>query len=111
MVWRRPLQWRSSGVFGSRDNEKLLSGEGLSRIEIDGERLTDGKLYGFLRLLLPAGAETTRSAGRFGVNGHEPAIDFAKVNDHVHSVIAAIAPLSNDSVTTPLSTRSAPRIG
>jgi cytochrome P450 len=27
--------------------------------EIDGERLTDGKIYGFLRLLLPAGAETT----------------------------------------------------
>jgi len=27
--------------------------------EIDGERLTDEKIYGFLRLLLPAGAETT----------------------------------------------------
>ncbi|MCU1426419.1 MAG: hypothetical protein JWL83_419 [Actinomycetia bacterium] len=27
--------------------------------EIDGEQLTDGKIYGFLRLLLPAGAETT----------------------------------------------------
>jgi cytochrome P450 len=27
--------------------------------EIDGEHLTDGKIYGFLRLLLPAGAETT----------------------------------------------------
>jgi len=27
--------------------------------EIDGEQLTDEKLYGFLRLLLPAGAETT----------------------------------------------------
>jgi cytochrome P450 len=27
--------------------------------EIDGEKLTDGKIYGFLRLLLPAGAETT----------------------------------------------------
>jgi cytochrome P450 len=27
--------------------------------EIDGERLTDSKIYGFLRLLLPAGAETT----------------------------------------------------
>jgi cytochrome P450 len=31
----------------------------LVHAEIDGERLTDGKLYGFLRLLLPAGAETT----------------------------------------------------
>ena len=27
--------------------------------EIDGEQLTDEKIYGFLRLLLPAGAETT----------------------------------------------------
>ena len=27
--------------------------------EIDGEKLTDSKIYGFLRLLLPAGAETT----------------------------------------------------
>jgi cytochrome P450 len=27
--------------------------------EVDGEQLDDGKLYGFLRLLLPAGAETT----------------------------------------------------
>jgi cytochrome P450 len=31
----------------------------LVNAEVDGERLTDGKLYGFLRLLLPAGAETT----------------------------------------------------
>jgi cytochrome P450 len=27
--------------------------------EVDGERLTEEKIYGFLRLLLPAGAETT----------------------------------------------------
>ncbi len=31
----------------------------LVNAEIDGERLTDAKLYGFLRLLLPAGGETT----------------------------------------------------
>jgi cytochrome P450 len=31
----------------------------LVHAEIDGEQLTDEKLYGFLRLLLPAGAETT----------------------------------------------------
>jgi cytochrome P450 len=31
----------------------------LVHAEIDGEQLTDGKIYGFLRLLLPAGAETT----------------------------------------------------
>ena len=41
-------------------------------------------------------AEVVRASGRFGVNGHEPAIDFAKVHAHVHGVIAAIAP--HDSV-------------
>ncbi len=31
----------------------------LVHAEVDGEQLTDSKIYGFLRLLLPAGAETT----------------------------------------------------
>ena len=31
----------------------------LVHAEVEGERLTDDKIYGFLRLLLPAGAETT----------------------------------------------------
>ena len=31
----------------------------LVHAEVDGEKLTDEKIYGFLRLLLPAGAETT----------------------------------------------------
>ena len=34
----------------------------LMHAEIDGVRLTDEKIYGFLRLLLPAGAETTYRA-------------------------------------------------
>jgi pyruvate/2-oxoglutarate dehydrogenase complex dihydrolipoamide dehydrogenase (E3) component len=44
--------------------------------------------------LIAAGraAQTVRTAGRFGVNGHEPAIDFLAVHDHVKGVIAAIAP-------------------
>lgn len=41
-------------------------------------------------------AQTVRDSHRFGVNGHEPAIDFAGVHRHVHGVIAAIAP--HDSV-------------
>ncbi len=46
------------------------------------------------KALIAAGkaAQTIRSAGRFGVNGHEPAIDFPAVHAHVHGVIAAIAP-------------------
>lgn len=50
------------------------------------------------KALIAAGeaAQTIRTAAQFGVNGHEPAIDFAKVHDHVQGVIAAIAP--HDSV-------------
>jgi pyruvate/2-oxoglutarate dehydrogenase complex dihydrolipoamide dehydrogenase (E3) component len=43
-----------------------------------------------------AAAAGVRGAGRFGVNGHEPAVDFAGVRDHLRGVIAAIAP--HDSV-------------
>ncbi|HMA14708.1 MAG TPA: FAD-dependent oxidoreductase, partial [Kiloniellaceae bacterium] len=43
-----------------------------------------------------AAAEGVRRAGRFGVNGHEPVVDFAAVHDHLQGVIAAIAP--HDSV-------------
>lgn len=39
-----------------RDDDFLSD---LVHAEIDGEKLTESKLYGFLRLLLPAGAETT----------------------------------------------------
>lgn len=44
--------------------------------------------------LLAAGhtAELVRGSGAFGVNGHEPDIDFARVNRHVHDVIESIAP-------------------
>ncbi len=50
------------------------------------------------KALIAAGkaAQTVRRSGAFGVNGHEPEIDFARVHDHVHGVIAAIAP--HDSV-------------
>src|SRR5215217_6382373 len=40
-------------------------------------------------------AETARRAAPFGITGLRPNIDFARVHDHVHGVIAAIAP--NDS--------------
>ncbi len=41
-------------------------------------------------------AQSMRSASKFGIADTEPEIDFRKVNQHVQSVIAAIAP--NDSV-------------
>ncbi|HLT01464.1 MAG TPA: FAD-dependent oxidoreductase, partial [Geminicoccaceae bacterium] len=37
-------------------------------------------------------AHTIRTAGRFGIEGQEPRIDFSRVHDHVKGVIAAIAP-------------------
>ncbi len=42
------------------------------------------------------GAQAIRDAHRFGVNNVAPQVDFAKVHDHVHDVIARIAP--HDSV-------------
>jgi pyruvate/2-oxoglutarate dehydrogenase complex dihydrolipoamide dehydrogenase (E3) component len=46
------------------------------------------------KALIAAGkaAQTIRSAGRFGVNGHEPAVDYLAVHAHVHGVIGAISP-------------------
>jgi pyruvate/2-oxoglutarate dehydrogenase complex dihydrolipoamide dehydrogenase (E3) component len=40
-------------------------------------------------------AEAFRTSGPFGIKPAKPAIEFAEVNDHIHSVIKAIAP--NDS--------------
>jgi pyruvate/2-oxoglutarate dehydrogenase complex dihydrolipoamide dehydrogenase (E3) component len=37
-------------------------------------------------------AHAIRHAGRFGVDGDEPRVDFLRVHDHVKGVIAAIAP-------------------
>jgi pyruvate/2-oxoglutarate dehydrogenase complex dihydrolipoamide dehydrogenase (E3) component len=49
------------------------------------------------KAMLAAGhaAHGVRHAGRFGVNGHEPAIDFGRVHDHIQGVIGAIAPLDS----------------
>ena len=41
-------------------------------------------------------ADNVRHGARFGVNGHEPEIDFREVHDHIHDVTGAIAP--HDSV-------------
>ena len=40
-------------------------------------------------------AEAFRSAAKFGIGAQRPGIDFFRINDHIHEVIAAIAP--NDS--------------
>jgi len=50
------------------------------------------------KALLAAGraAQAIRMAHRFGIEARDPVVDFAKVHDHVHRVIANIAP--HDSV-------------
>src|SRR5882672_4555969 len=47
-------------------------------------------------------AEAQRHAGRFGVQANEPLIDFRGVHDHVHGVIAAIAPHDSEERFTGL---------
>jgi pyruvate/2-oxoglutarate dehydrogenase complex dihydrolipoamide dehydrogenase (E3) component len=47
--------------------------------------------------LLAAGhvGHVIRHGGRFGVDGHEPKVDFARVHEHVHDVIESIAPIDS----------------
>jgi pyruvate/2-oxoglutarate dehydrogenase complex dihydrolipoamide dehydrogenase (E3) component len=40
-------------------------------------------------------AAAVRDAARFGVDGHAPAVDFARVHEHVHEVIESIAPIDS----------------
>jgi len=64
--------------------------------EMGGDCLNYGCVPSKSLLAAAHAAQTFRESGRFGVNGVAPTIDFTKVHDHVHGVIAAIAP--NDSV-------------
>ena len=61
-----------------------------------GDCLNSGCVPSKALIAAAAAADSVRHAGRFGVNGHEPAVDFAGVRDHIRSVIAGIAP--HDSV-------------
>ena len=64
--------------------------------KMGGDCLNTGCVPSKVLIAASHSAAQIRHAGRFGVNGHEPEIDFVRVHDHVHGVIAAIAP--NDSV-------------
>lgn len=65
--------------------------------EMGGDCLNTGCIPS--KALLAAGhaAQNVRQAKRFGVNAGPPKIDFSAVHDHVHGVIAGIAPM--DSVS------------
>jgi pyruvate/2-oxoglutarate dehydrogenase complex dihydrolipoamide dehydrogenase (E3) component len=64
--------------------------------KMGGDCLNYGCVQSIALIAAGAAAQTMREASRFGVNGHDPAIDFIKVNAHVHDVISTIAP--HDSV-------------
>ncbi len=68
----------------------------IEKHKMGGDCLNTGCVPSKALIAAAEAAETVRRSGVFGVNGHEPDIDFAKVHDHVHGVIAGIAP--HDSV-------------
>ena len=68
----------------------------IERAEMGGDCLNYGCVPSKALIAAAKAAQAQRSSGRFGVAPVEPRVDFGRVMDHVHQVIAAIAP--NDSV-------------
>ncbi|MBP2295204.1 dihydrolipoyl dehydrogenase family protein [Azospirillum rugosum] len=64
----------------------------IERGAMGGDCLNSGCVPSKSLLAAAKAAESLRRAGRFGVNGHEPSIDFAQVHGHVRGVIDSIAP-------------------
>jgi len=68
----------------------------IEKHKMGGDCLNTGCVPSKALIAASEAAHAVRHSGRFGVNGHEPEVDFAKVHAHVHGTIAAIAP--HDSV-------------
>ncbi|HYH23042.1 MAG TPA: FAD-dependent oxidoreductase [Azospirillum sp.] len=64
----------------------------IERAAMGGDCLNTGCVPSKALLAAAKAAQGLRTAGRFGVNGHEPVIDFAAVHAHVAGTITAIAP-------------------
>lgn len=64
----------------------------VERGAMGGDCLNTGCVPSKALLAAAKAAHAVRTAGRFGVDGHEPSVDFARVHAHVHGAIAAIAP-------------------
>lgn len=67
----------------------------IERAKMGGDCLNYGCVPSKALIAAAEAAQAVRGAARFGVRAGTPAVDFAAVHDHVHAVIAAIAP--NDS--------------
>ena len=67
----------------------------IEKAEMGGDCLNTGCVPSKALIAAAHAAHNIRTSGRFGVNGHEPDVDFAGVHRHVHDIIARIEP--NDS--------------
>ena len=67
----------------------------IERAKMGGDCLNYGCVPSKALIAAATAAQAMREAGRFGVKAVQPEIDFAAVMDHVHGVIAAIAPVDS----------------
>ena len=67
----------------------------IEKAEMGGDCLNTGCVPSKALIAAGKAAQTFRASAKFGIAKMEPIVDFARVNDHVHDVIAAIEP--NDS--------------
>ena len=65
--------------------------------EMGGDCLNTGCIPSKALLAAAHAAQTVREAKRFGVNAGSPKIDYSAVHDHVHGVIAGIAPVDSQN--------------
>jgi pyruvate/2-oxoglutarate dehydrogenase complex dihydrolipoamide dehydrogenase (E3) component len=77
----------------------------IERGKMGGDCLNTGCVPSKSLLAAAKRAELMRSAGLFGLNVQGIGVDFAKVHDHVHSVIAALAPADSAERFTGLGVR------
>jgi pyruvate/2-oxoglutarate dehydrogenase complex dihydrolipoamide dehydrogenase (E3) component len=77
----------------------------IERGKMGGDCLNTGCVPSKSLLAAARRAELMRNAGLFGLNVQGIGVDFAKVHDHVHSVIAALAPADSPERFTGLGVR------
>ena len=65
--------------------------------EMGGDCLNTGCIPSKALLAAAHAAQNIREAKRFGVNAGSPKIDYSAVHDHVHGVIAGIAPVDSQN--------------
>jgi pyruvate/2-oxoglutarate dehydrogenase complex dihydrolipoamide dehydrogenase (E3) component len=77
----------------------------IERHRMGGDRLATGCIPSKALLAAARRAESIRGAGAFGLNAQYIGANFAKVQDHVHRVIAAVAPADSAERFTGLGVR------